>query len=218
MARLHLAVRNFPPEVIQATDRLFESKPWRGEDSEKHDKFQQWLNEASAYYGVVPKPELEVDSWMHLLVPDPTRLTIPKYSVATMFTVFADRFLDQLQTEGVSGVEWSYSLFYAVRPRLFRKAVRRGQLVGDVHPEDLLNPNTPMGMCQHCEGNIFETGERWRHVETGWLHCATFDEAGDRLAGEELAIPIAGAAPRILNRPVIQENNDTVEDNSWDEE
>lgn len=149
MARLHLRFRNIKPSVKRATETLFDSKPWSGTDEEKQSKYERWLRDASSAYGI-PAPTLEIRedvsvrrgsggySW--------GRITLGAWSLTTMF----HQFRHHLQAMGACGAEygdcddaqaWACSLFYAVKPRMFRKRVREGRIIG-VDADDLLTSAT----------------------------------------------------------------------------
>ncbi len=151
MARYHLRFKNFHPGTIRATDELFRSKPWSGTDDEKQDKFERWLRQVANVYGI-PAPQLEIsDDPLTLLMAggySAGTMTLPKFSVLTLF----HEFRHHMQFCGVGragevygehtameddAAGWGCSLFYKVRPTLFRKAVREGG-VFHVQAEDLL--------------------------------------------------------------------------------
>lgn len=151
--KYHLRFKNFHAGAITATDELFSSKPWRGTDEERFTKFERWLHRVSEAYNV-PTPNLLLDMadiTISTRAPDEDGDTIvlPKFSVTTLFFAFRRH----LQVCGIGpsasehdrcmedGLGWACSLFYQVRPTLFRKAVRAGGIRG-VHPEDLLTAET----------------------------------------------------------------------------
>jgi hypothetical protein len=143
--KYHLKFRNFKRATITATEQLFDSHPWWGDDEEKQAKFETWLKDVSAAYGV-PVPQLRVDPGMTLLGmlggydPEHGAIYLCRYSVTTLFHEYRHHL--QMCGLGDSGAEddalgWACSLFYRVRPRAFRKAVRAGRIVG-VEAADLL--------------------------------------------------------------------------------
>lgn len=149
--RYHLRFKRFHPGTIRATDELFSSKPWAGTDDEKQDKFERWLRQVSNVYSI-PAPQLEItDDPLTLLMAggySAGTMTLPKFSVLTMFHEFrhhmqfcgvgrAGDIYGEGQAMEHDAAGWSCSLFYTVRPTLFRKAVRAGG-VFHVQPEDLL--------------------------------------------------------------------------------
>lgn len=146
MARYHLRFKNLHPNIIEVTETLFKSRPWRGTQGERHEKFSRWLREAAVVYGV-PEPTFQVRRGMRTPPGTyaPNRITLSHYSVVTLF----HEFRHHLQWHDEAAVfepeedakGWSCSLFYTVRPHLFRKAVREGRIYG-VSPEDLLKKET----------------------------------------------------------------------------
>lgn len=142
MARLHMKFKSIHAGARKAATVLFDSKPWSGTDEDKQTKFERFLSEASAVYGL-PQPSLSVveDSEVVGLVA-PNMIVLNKYSVTSLFNAFRQhmqymgavqqQFLDRRDAQA-----WACSLFYCVRPILFRKRVREGRIWG-VNESDLL--------------------------------------------------------------------------------
>jgi excisionase family DNA binding protein len=146
MARLHMKFRNIHTGARNAGETLFASKPWEGSDEDKQSKFERFLAEASAAYGV-PTPTFAVipDTEVQGLVA-PNTIVVAKYSVISVFSAFRQH----LQYSGAVDVQfrnpqdaqaWACSLFYTLRPIQFRKMVRAGRIWG-VRPNDLLTSAT----------------------------------------------------------------------------
>lgn len=144
----HTRFTNFHEATLDATDRLFKSRPWRGTSAERSEKFVKWLRRASAAYDI-PVPRLHVqplvnDRGVMLMgAYDHDVVVLSDYSVLTMF----HEFRHHMQAHYVAATEsdkeddavaWSCSLFHTVRPELFREAVMAGR-VAFVEPADLLS-------------------------------------------------------------------------------
>jgi excisionase family DNA binding protein len=146
MARLHIQFKNIHKGARKAAKTLFDSKPWSGTDEEKQTKFERFLRDASEVYGL-PTPTLTVMADLDtqgLVAPNTIHLV--KYSVTTLFHAFRSH----MQYTGAVDVPfytpadaqaWACSLFYTIRPILFRKQVRQRRIQG-VFPDDLLTSAT----------------------------------------------------------------------------
>lgn len=140
MAKHHLQFKNFHRGILEATEDLFRSKPWRGGEAEQHEKFSRWLRHASAVYHV-PEPTFRVWQSGRASYSGNT-IVLGAYSVTSLFHEFRHHLqwhddAAPFDPEG-DALGWSCSLFYTVRPKLFRKAVRAGRIAG-VTPDDLLS-------------------------------------------------------------------------------
>lgn len=177
--RPHLQVRDFSPEILKAAEKLFDAGPWK-EDGKQHSKFNTFLAEATASAGLESPPIYRVTRsvFWHLLdyccISDNT-IVYPKYSVLTLFHgthhILSDAADPIAMPDEMAAQGFALSLFYRVRPKLFRRSVRRG-IIESVYPEHLIRPEAPISLCKHCSENVWETrGGRWRHVNTGHLHC-----------------------------------------------
>jgi excisionase family DNA binding protein len=142
MSRLHTRFRSIHKSTRLAAKDLFDSKPWSGSEEDKQTKFERFLRDASAVYSI-PQPTLSVIADGDILgLVAPNTIVLDKYSVTSLFNAFRQHmqycgvisvpFLDRRDAQA-----WACSLFYTVRPILFRKRVREGRIVG-VHPDDLL--------------------------------------------------------------------------------
>lgn len=142
MARLHMQFKNVHKATRRAAKTLFDSKPWQGSDEDKQSKFERFLREAAAVYGV-PQPSLSIVTGSEVVgLVSPNTIVLDKYSVTSLFNAFRQH----MQYTGAVDVEfldrrdaqaWACSLFYMIRPILFRKRVREGRIMG-VTPNDLL--------------------------------------------------------------------------------
>jgi excisionase family DNA binding protein len=141
-----MTFRNIHAGVRSAATDLFDSKPWSGTDEDKQTKFERFLRDASAAYGI-PQPTLQVvevaeGERAECGLVAPNTIVLDKYSVTSLFNAFRQH----MQYSGAITVgflnrrdaqAWACSLFYAVRPILFRKRVREGRISG-VRETDLL--------------------------------------------------------------------------------
>lgn len=150
----HLRVTEFPTEVIDATERLFNSFAWRGDNASLQIKAQAWSDAASMAYGieaptVLINPEV-AGTGLGFYDAVKNVILLPKMSVITLFHCF--RYAVQSHNASVEVLEaahgldrftsdaaaYSTSLFHTVRPALFRAAVERPDLtVAYVAAEDL---------------------------------------------------------------------------------
>ena len=91
----HLRITEFPPALIEATDALFRSYPWRGDNAAKQAKAQRWADAASAVYGIDAPQILIVsdapvgDDGFGLLNPASNVIVLSKMSVISLFHFFA---------------------------------------------------------------------------------------------------------------------------------
>jgi hypothetical protein len=146
MARLHRRFTGIHKTAVAKTQRFFESKPWSGSEDDQQTKFETWLRDVSAVYGV-PQPTLTVttESDRFGLVA-PNTVYLNKFSVTSLFHAFRAH-LQYVGTVDVAfyndddAQAWACSLFYTCRPILFRKAVRDRRIAG-VFPDDLLTSAT----------------------------------------------------------------------------
>lgn len=139
----HERFRNFHSRTLDATDRLFRSRPWVDtENATSTEKFERWLRRVSAAYDL-PVPDLafsddpRVSFVFGCYRPSEQRIYLPKHSVVTLF----HEFRHHMQHRGADMVSqdveedaraWSLSLFYQVRPSLYWRAVEDG---GVLHVE-----------------------------------------------------------------------------------
>lgn len=150
--RLHLRYKNIHRTVVRATSELFDSRPWSGTAEEQASKFEKWLRRSSDAYGL-PAPTLEVSEDARGTSYDLGQITLTKYSVIELFRAFRYHMMamgvaqveasDETSMRGLAAateldaVSWACSLYYKIRPVLFRKNVRSGK-IRYVTPRDLL--------------------------------------------------------------------------------
>lgn len=154
MARLHLKFRNFRPSVLSAATAVFDARPWAMETAEDKAVVGQAFMDAvsSAYrvpaarFGISParamrdfnyRPAImEVDALAEDDTPtmvEPPQVWLHHWSIVTLFQVARVHVLAQGGVEAVNRNDpqsWSCSLFYSVRPKMFRARVREGRIPG----------------------------------------------------------------------------------------
>lgn len=164
----HLRVprEQFDPAVLDATDRLFKSYPWRETPGGTPQmKYQKWADRVCTALGapevmVVIDPSIEAAQYTEddrILIN--VSQTTGKPSVTSLFWLFyahlrkhgvvaGEQVLEGAgfievamakQREWEAQTSWAYSLFYVVRPERFLDAVRNGRLFYENFQE---NPTT----------------------------------------------------------------------------
>lgn len=171
MARYHLKFREFPQPVLAATTALFEEKPWNLTDEEKKVAVQTWLDQMTAHYQMSPmkfvfgdddgpfeddplawnslgtvrgdfdegsedddREEFELEKWSLLLLFKEFRRRMTDYGVERPIEM-AGRYDDDDEHA------WACSLFYTVKPVMFRARVREGR-IKRIKPDELLTAET----------------------------------------------------------------------------
>lgn len=160
MTRLHIRFRDFHAGTMEATEALFNCKPWQFEsDFERQAVAQVWADTLCEIYEVPAvrvvvgeSHESDSDETHDALddfedVPgEATALMMDHWSLVILFKRFREHMLangyspqNRYPEDDVLG--WAYSLFYKVRPRMFRARVREGR-IPRVTPDDLLTTET----------------------------------------------------------------------------
>lgn len=208
--RHHLAFRNFRPSVLDAAETLFDQRPWAMSDE---DALAVYQNFADAISGIYRVPEVKVENRRHAYrsmayVPalvetdaltdmpqtvSPPRLQMRRLSILSLFHGIRVHVLAQHGAEPVSETDphgWSCSLFYAVRPVMFRARAREGRVEG-VTAKDTYSD------------------ESWQKLIDAGL---TFGDT--RLTGskEQWAAAIAGLPIPEMDAPVSSEPSETLTD------
>jgi hypothetical protein len=133
MTRPHLKYRkeDFNDETLRATELLFEAKPWRL-DLGQLDLYQRWADVVCDAYAVDPigiqKVDYDASGFGYIVDPDTgaANIIIGKYSIATLFCSLGAH----IAQDSFDHIEWGFSLFYVVRPVMFRRRVREGRIIG----------------------------------------------------------------------------------------
>lgn len=144
--RTHLAFRNFKPEVTLATAELFDQKPWAFEiEQEKEAAGQAFADKIVAAYGapsvtVRLNPE-EVYEYGY----DPAfegdeddeareaSIVLEHWSIIQLLIHLRQHVLTTEVVEAVGNpsedpIKWATSLFYMVKPAMFRARAREGRM------------------------------------------------------------------------------------------
>lgn len=162
MSKLHLSFRNIRADVLDAATALIDAKPWREENANERVKLaNNFVRSASLAYDIA-SPEVIIDTAYYapldynpaeatmddaLHLPESVQaaqIVLRKFSLVNLFAGFRIHMLN-------SGIEpkentsepwgWAFSLFYTVRPVMFRARVREGR-IDFVRPVDLFSQNT----------------------------------------------------------------------------
>lgn len=149
MTAYHIAVAEFPMELLEETDRYFRRRPWR---PDWVAKAQEWIDAAADVYNI-PAPTLRHTSaatagGSGCYVGRYNEILMPHASVVTVFHEFrhalqrhipdvprfrVDRSAPAAEDDARA---WSLSLFHQVRPGRLAAAVAAGR-VFYITPEDL---------------------------------------------------------------------------------
>lgn len=149
MPRFHLRFKNFRPAVIEAATDLFEAKPWRQEDAEQLVLGNAFIEKVCAAYDV-PKARLCFNEWGSGYQPaivavdaldaplsvEEAIISLHKWSITTLLGCVRGHLLaNGITPEGRDPEQdprsWAFSLFYTVKPAMFRARVREGRIEGE---------------------------------------------------------------------------------------
>lgn len=155
--RHHLKFRNFRPSIIQAAEDLFEAKPWSIEDDDRWVKTAQvFVDAVSNAYGVRSAVVENDTAWSYrhrrgvryepaqversalsaedeMTEVSPPKILVKNKSIISLFKGVRIHALAQGDLEAVSLDDpwaWACSLFYTVRPVMFRARARQGRIKG----------------------------------------------------------------------------------------
>ncbi len=137
MPAYHLHFRRFNHWTLIATEELFASKPWEGTPLQQVAKLARWSDRVSDIYNlpapsVVYFPGLPGEHGGGAYTPENQVIWLAKPSIITMFHEFRHHM--QLARGQKSTEEdargWSLSLYYRVRPQMFKRLVRQGRVHG----------------------------------------------------------------------------------------
>lgn len=172
MARHHLKFRNFRPEILAAAGALFDAKPWSIEDDDEWLKVaQSFTDQVSNAYGVrsavvelepryrrrtrvryepaqMEHSALSADNEVSEV--SPPKIVLTGRSIIVLFKGVRTNALAQGDIEAVSYDDpwsWACSLFYAVRPVMFRARARQRR-IKDVTARDTYGSETWEAMRQ----------------------------------------------------------------------
>ena len=149
MSKTHLRFKNFRPQVIEAASRLFEAKPWQESfgSEEQMEVAKRFVSEVSAAYNVA-NAEIEVSRWQYspasyqsaqVMVNGldqiqsiaPAKIILSRWSITSLFIAVRTHLLANGVEQKTDDPEaWAHSLFYTVKPAMFRARVREGRIGG----------------------------------------------------------------------------------------
>ena len=145
----HKRFRNFNARVVEATDALFSARPSQLSHEERDVVFRKWVNDVSEAYGMEPpsfrwSTEADFGGGGFYRPLDHSITMSPNHQSVTTL-IHETR--HALQTKGkgapmispdieVDARAWSLSLYYKVRPNLFKRLVREGRIF-HISPADL---------------------------------------------------------------------------------
>lgn len=140
MARLHLSFRNIKRGVKDAAEELFNANPWNLEVPEAIGVARTFVDKAAREYEV-PVPQVDVNP---MLVGASSydnydgQIYLRHFSIVNLFSAFRLHLLESGVDRSGSAEPygWACSLFYAVRPSMFRARIREGR----IHCEGLIEP------------------------------------------------------------------------------
>lgn len=136
MTRPHLTFKHedFETHALVATEKLFEAKPWRL-DLGQLDLYQRWADDVCEAYGVpsvgIQKVDYDVVGFGYIIDPETgaPNIIIGRYSLATLFCAMGAH-LKLSISHHIDHLAWGFSLFYVMRPVMFRRRVREGRIEG----------------------------------------------------------------------------------------
>lgn len=183
MARTHLRLKNFRPAVVESAQRLFEAKPWREEfGSEAQVQIATaFVNEVCAAYHV-PVAEVvistsayapatyttavvRVNAMEQIESIAPPKITLARWSITSLLIALREHLLAN-GAEQVNGDPdaWAHSLFYTVKPAMFRARAREGR-IGGVTAKDTFSSATWAQLLEAGVANDYTEGIRCRPNE-----------------------------------------------------
>lgn len=145
--RTHLKFRNFHTATTDAATELFEARPWREENIEQRQEIAQTFADkvCNAYHvptvvvNIGPGGYWRTTSYSPAIVQlnsmeqiesmSPPTITLAGWSIINLFVAVRTHLLANGTGDG-EPVAWAHSLFYAVKPAMFRARVREGRIQG----------------------------------------------------------------------------------------
>lgn len=146
--RLHLRFKNFRPTTVAAAEALFAARPWLFEDdAERVAVGQTFVDAVAASYNIPTavvglrrnfsdavryQPALvEENALGELTSLSPPRIFLDHWSILSLFNGVRVHLLanGETPTSEIDPHAWACSLFYAVRPEMFRARVREGRVL-----------------------------------------------------------------------------------------
>lgn len=173
MARTHLAFKNFRPAAVDAAERLFAEKPWSVTDELRLQEIaQEFSTRVCAAYSAPQAVVIVVDdpftptAYTPAIVREdglgrmesvqqPT-IRLGKWSIVNLFTVIRTHLLSNGAEQKANDPNaWAHSLFYTIKPAMFRKAVRSGRIRG-LSAKDTFTRATWAKLVENGVGNPYD--------------------------------------------------------------
>lgn len=173
MARTHLSFKNFRPAAVDAAERLFAEKPWSITDELRLQEIaQEFSTRVCAAYSAPQAVVIVVDdpftptAYTPAIVREdglgrmesvqqPT-IRLGKWSIVNLFTVMRTHLLaNGAEQKAHDPNGWAHSLFYTVKPAMFRKAVRSGRIRG-LTAKDTFTSATWAKLVEHGVGDPYD--------------------------------------------------------------
>lgn len=164
--RIHLAFRNLNSEVVAAAEMLFQEKPWTMPAEDQEQIAQEFISEVCRAYGL-PGANVEMlpsnlfhgamsyypaeareaeegeESNEDGLVVTSARIVLRKWSILNLFAAARMHLLNHGREEKDHDPwGWACSLYYTVRPAMFRRLVREGKIRKGLKPADTYSSGT----------------------------------------------------------------------------
>lgn len=149
MARTHLRFRNFRPATVEAAQAFFDAKPWREEfGSERQIELAQNLVNAVCVTYSVPTAQVElsestyapatyvtatvrVNSMEQIEEISPPKIHLARWSILTLLKALRTHLLaNGIEQHADDPEAWAHSLFYTVKPAMFRARARENRVPG----------------------------------------------------------------------------------------
>lgn len=142
--KLHLRYKNLHPHIVGAAERLFADKPWQLDVDGQEQVGERFLTALSETYGV-SQATLAVGAAYDNYIPaeradtalgdneiiEPAEIDLAAWSITRLFSISHLHLREEgaVPDDGsLSDTAWAYSLFYRVKPVMFRARVREGRM------------------------------------------------------------------------------------------
>lgn len=189
MSRLHLAFRNFRPSITTAAVDLFNQKPWRDQEHDEESRTrlaQEFADAVTTAYGCAPvRVVVDSDFYMTGYEPegdvfnddrDAAQISLSSWSILTLFKCVREHILTVGgatpvgETPNDDPWKWACSLFYSVKPAMFRARVREGRVAGvtarDTYSADSWSKLDAAGFVAF-DDRLVGSKEQWKAVLDG---------------------------------------------------
>lgn len=203
MPRHHLALKNFKPSVTEAAVALFDAKPWQLDScsEEQQAVAQAFADGITTAYGCVPV-KVTLSSWSRSTGYTPqddyydelAQITMDSWSIYTLMKHVRSHVLTVGAAIPVGDepsedpTKWACSLFYAVKPIMFRARVREGRIHGvtakDTYSSDSWAKLVAADLGDDYDGSLTGTPDQWKAAVEG-LPVPVSENAGDSIDDSE---------------------------------